>query len=161
MKYSLIHDVHLQLKSAEETIRDLREQNLKLMLEHKNKESELGKNIDKILIEKKKEKLKSDKNETLYMQKMYMANQIELENKIYKEELTQLKKQMELNEGNAKNKINQLEINNLIRYNILKKRILNNLNETKSKLANLNLKFMDNNNRGNKHIKKRKNFFIK
>ena len=54
---------------------------------------------------------------------------------------------MELNEGNAKNKINQLEINNLIRYNILKKRILNNLNETKSKLANLNLKFMDNNNR--------------
>ena len=147
MKYSLIHDVHLQLKSAEETIKDLREQNLKLMLEHKNKESELGKNIDKILIEKKKEKLKSDKNETLYMQKMYMANQIELENKIYKEELTQLKKQMELNEGNAKNKINQLEINNLIRYNILKKRILNNLNETKSKLANLNLKFMDNNNR--------------
>ena len=31
---------------------------------------------------------------------------------------------MELNEGNPKNKINQLEINNIIRYNILKKKEL-------------------------------------
>ena len=50
-------------------------------------------------------------------------------------------------DGNSKNKIKELEVNNLIKYNILKKRILNSLNETKMKLENLNLKYMDNNNR--------------
>ena len=146
-KYSLNYSVQSQLKSAEETIKNLREENLKLMLTHKNKESELGKNIDKILLEKKREKLLSDKNETLYMQKMFVANQIEMENRIYKDELEKLKKQMEVNEDNAKDKITKLEIQNLVKYNVLKSKILNNLNETKTKLANLNLKFMDNTSR--------------
>ena len=146
-KYSLNYSVQSQLKSAEETIKNLREENLKLMLTHKNKESELGKNIDKILLEKKREKLLSDRNETLYMQKMFVANQIEMENRIYKDELEKLKKQMEVNEDNAKDKITKLEIQNLVKYNELKSKILNNLNETKTKLANLNLKFMDNTSR--------------
>ena len=146
-KYSLNYNVQSQLKSAEETIKNLREENLKLMLTHKNKESELGKNIDKILLEKKREKLLSDRNETLYMQKMFVANQIEMENRIYKDELEKLKKQMEVNEDNAKDKITKLEIQNLVKYNVLKSKILNNLNETKTKLANLNLKFMDNTSR--------------
>ena len=146
-KYSLNYSVQSQLKSAEETIKNLREENLKLMLTHKNKESELGKNIDKILLEKKREKLLSDRNETLYMQKMFVANQIEMENRIYKDELEKLKKQMEVNEDNAKDKITKLEIQNLVKYNVLKSKILNNLNETKTKLANLNLKFMDNTSR--------------
>ena len=145
--YSINYSVQTQLKSAEETIQNLREENLKLMLAHKNKESELGKNIDKILLEKKKEKLLSDKYETLYMQKMLVANQIEMENKIYKDELEKMKKQMELNEDNAKDKITKLEIQNLVKYKTLKSKILNNLNETKTKLANLNLKFMDNTSR--------------
>ena len=147
IKYSLNHDVQLRLQTAEETIKDLREKNLKLMLEHKNKESDLGKKINEILIEKQEEKLKNEKNEILSMQKMQMANQVELENKIYKEEVEKLKKQIEIMDGDSKNKINKLEINNLIKYNILKKRILNSLNETKMKLENLNLKYMDNNNR--------------
>ena len=145
--YSINYSVQTQLKSAEETIQNLREENLKLMLAHKNKESELGKNIDKILLEKKKEKLLSDKYEALYMQKMLVANQIEMENKIYKDELEKIKKQMELNEDNAKDKITKLEIQNLVKYKTLKSKILNNLNETKTKLANLNLKFMDNTSR--------------
>ena len=146
-KYSLNYSVQSQLKSAEETIKNLREENLKLMLTHKNKESELGKNIDKILLGKKREKLLSDRNETLYMQKMFVANQIEMENRIYKDELEKLKKQMEVNEDNAKDKITKLEIQNLVKYKTLKSKILNNLNETKTKLANLNLKFMDNTSR--------------
>ena len=147
IKYSLNHDVQMRLQNAEDTISDLREKNLKLILEHKNKESELGQKINEILIEKKREKLNSERNETLCMQKMLIANQIELENKIYKEEVEQLKKQIEIMDGNSKNKIYELETNNLIKYNILKKKILNSLNETKMKLENLNLKYMDNNNR--------------
>ena len=147
IKYSLNRDVQTQLKKAEETIVDLRDKNLKLILEHKNKESELGKRINQILIEKKNEKLKSEKNETLMFQRMLISNQVELENKIYKEEVENLKKQIEIMDGNSKNKINELEVNHLIKYNILKKKILNSLNETKMKLENLNLKYMDNNNR--------------
>ena len=146
-RYSLNYTVQSQLRTAEETIKNLREENLQLMLEHKNKESELGKSIDKILLEKKKEKLLSDKNEVLYMQKMLIANRIEMENRIYKDEIEKMKKQMELNEDNAKDKITKLEIHNLVKYRLLKNKILNNLNETKTKLANLNLKFMDNTSR--------------
>ena len=80
-------------------------------------------------------------------QRMLISNQVELENKIYKEEVENLKKQIEIMDGNSKNKINELEVNHLIKYNILKKKILNSLNETKMKLENLNLKYMDNNNR--------------
>ena len=47
---------------------------------------------------------------------MLMANQIEMENKIYKEELKQLKQQIKINEGNAQNKFKELEIQNLIKY---------------------------------------------
>jgi len=146
-KYSLNHDVQLRLQKAEETINDLREQNLKLMLEHKNNESNLQKRINQVIKEKDEERLKRENNEVLSLQKMTMANQIELENKIYKEEVEKLKKQIEIMDGNSKSKINELEVNNLIKYNILKKRILNSLNETKMKLENLNLKYMDNNNR--------------
>ena len=147
IKHSINHDIEMRLQTAEETIKNLREINLKLMYEHKNKESDLQKNIEKILLEKKKDKLKNEKNETLYRQKMLMANQIEMENKIYKEEIENIKKQMNIMEGKNKNIIGQLEINNLIKYDSLKKKILNNLNETKIKLANLNMKYMDNNNR--------------
>lgn len=147
IKYSLNHDVQIRLKAAEETIKDLREKNLKLMLEHKNQESFLENKINSISKERDVEKAIREKNEILSMQKMTMANQIELENKIYREEVEKLKKQIEIMDGDSKSKINQLEVNNLIRYNILKKRILNSLNETKMKLENLNLKYMDNNNR--------------
>ena len=147
IKYSLNHDVQLRLQAAEETINDLREKNLKLMLEHKNQESFLENRINLISKERDVEKALREKNEILSMQKMTMANQIELENKIYREEVEKLKKQIEIMDDNSKSKINQLEVNNLIRYNTLKKRILNSLNETKMKLENLNLKYMDNNNR--------------
>ncbi len=121
-KHSINHDIEMRLQTAEETIKNLREINLKLMYEHKNKESDLQKNIEKILLEKKKDKLKNEKNETLYRQKMLMANQIEMENKIYKEEIENIKKQMNIMEGKNKNIIGQLEINNLIKYDSLKKK---------------------------------------
>ena len=122
IKHSINHDIEMRLQTAEETIKNLREINLKLMYEHKNKESDLQKNIEKILLEKKKDKLKNEKNETLYRQKMLMANQIEMENKIYKEEIENIKKQMNIMEGKNKNIIGQLEINNLIKYDSLKKK---------------------------------------
>ena len=147
IKYSLSHEAQLRLQEAEETIKDLNEKNLKLMLDKKKRESELQKNINEILLEIKKEKLNFEKNEILSMQKLQNAKQIELENEIYKKEVEKLKKQIETIDLDSKSKINELEMSNLIKYNILKKKILGSLNETKLKLEKLNLKYMDNNNR--------------
>ena len=147
IKYSLSHEAQLRLQEAEETIKDLNEKNLKLMLDKKKRESELQKNINEILLEIKKEKLNFEKNEILSMQKLQNAKQIELENEIYKKEVAKLKKQIETIDLDSKSKINELEMSNLIKYNILKKKILGSLNETKLKLEKLNLKYMDNNNR--------------
>ena len=54
IKYSLNHDVQIRLKAAEETIKDLREKNLKLMLEHKNQESFLENKINSNIYSSKK-----------------------------------------------------------------------------------------------------------
>ena len=122
IKYSLSHEAQLRLQEAEETIKDLNEKNLKLMLDKKKRESELQKNINEILLEIKKEKLNFEKNEILSMQKLQNAKQIELENEIYKKEVEKLKKQIETIDLDSKSKINELEMSNLIKYNILKKK---------------------------------------
>ena len=148
-KYSYCHNVQVLLKEAEETIKNLNEKNLNLILEHKNKEVEFQNKINEILLKIENDKLNREKQEILSTQKIQNAKQIELENEMYKKEIIKLKKQIETIDCNSKSKINELQVNNLIKFNSLKKKILSNLTETKLKLDNLNFNYLDNNNRIN------------
>ena len=147
MVISLKHDVEIKLKDAEFSLKRLQEQNEKLILESKNIESKLNQKIDKVLIEKQYEKLRMEQNEMIYMQKLAIIRQIEMENEIYKEEVQNLKRQIEILKGVTDRKMKQIEFENTIKYSQLKKKMMENLNETKKKLANLNLKYLDNSNR--------------
>ena len=131
MVISLKHDVEIKLKDAEFSLKRLQEQNEKLILESKNIESKLNQKIDKVLIEKEYEKLRMEQNEMLYMQKWAIIRQIEMENEIYKEEVQNLKRQIEILKGARDRKIKQIEIENTIKYSLLKKKMVENLNETK------------------------------
>ena len=96
MAISIKHDVELKLKDAEFTLNQLQQQNQKLLLDSKYLESKLNKKIDNVLLEKKYEKMKMEQNELLYRQKIFMIRHIEMENEIYKEEVQNLKRQIEI-----------------------------------------------------------------
>ena len=147
MIISLKHDIEIKLKEAEFSIKKLKEQNEQLILDSKNIEIKLNQKIDKVLTEKQYEKLKMEQNESLYSQKWAIIHQVEMENEIYKEEVQNLKREIEILKGVTDRKMKQIEIENNIKYSQLKKKMMENLNETKKKLVNLNLKYIDNNNR--------------
>lgn len=147
MIISLKHDIEIKLKEAEFSIKKLKEQNEQLILDSKNIEIKLNQKIDKVLTEKQYEKLKMEQNESLYTQKWAVIHQVEMENEIYKEEVQNLKREIEILKGVTDRKMKQIEIENNIKYSQLKKKMMENLNETKKKLVNLNLKYIDNNNR--------------
>ncbi len=147
MVISLKHDIEIKLKEAEFSIKKLKEQNEQLILDSKNIEIKLNQKIDKVLTEKQYEKIKMEQNESLYSQKWAIIHQVEMENEIYKEEVQNLKREIEILKGVTDRKMKQIEIENNIKYSQLKKKMMENLNETKKKLVNLNLKYIDNNNR--------------
>ena len=144
---SLKHDVELKLKDAEFLIQELQEMNKRLIIDGKYQESKLNKKIDATLLEKQYEKIKFEKSETLYFQKMSIMRQIELENDIYREEVQNLKRQIEILHDVTKNKLRQIEVENKIKYNQLKKKMMEHLKETKIKLSKLNLEYLDSDNR--------------
>ena len=144
---SLKHDVELKLKDAEFLIQELQEMNKRLIIDGKYQESKLNKKIDDTLLEKQYEKIKFEKSETLYFQKMSIMRQIELENDIYREEVQNLKRQIEILHDVTKNKLRQIEVENKIKYNQLKKKMMEHLKETKIKLSKLNLEYLDSDNR--------------
>ena len=144
---SLKHDVELKLKDAEFLIQELQEMNKRLIIDGKYQESKLNKKIDDTLLEKQYEKMKFEKSETLYFQKMSIMRQIELENDIYREEVQNLKRQIEILHDVTKNKLRQIEVENKIKYNQLKKKMMEHLKETKIKLSKLNLEYLDSDNR--------------
>ena len=147
MIISLKHDVELKLKDAEYSLKQLEEQNKKLIIDSKYLESKLNKKIDDVLLEKKYEKMKMEQNELLYRQKILLIKHVEMENEIYKEEIKNLKRQIELLKQVTENKIKQIDIEKSIKFNELKKRMTDNLNETKKRLSKLNLQYLDSSNR--------------
>ena len=54
-----------------------------------------------------------------------------MENEIYKEEVQNLKREIEILKGVTDRKMKQSEIENNIKYSQLKKKMMENLNETK------------------------------
>ena len=130
-------------KSMTELIHEMREKNNKMMMEKDEEGRKLRLRMDEIEMEKQMADLKNKRNNTIYNQKMSVIHDIELENKIYREEVNDLKKKNEENELNAKTKIEKLDILNQLKFSQFKKRMINNLKEAKNNVSKLNLEYMD------------------
>ena len=130
-------------KSLIELIREIREQNNKILLEKEEEGRNLRKKMDEIELAKEMEDLKIKRNNVLYNQKMSIIHDIELENKIYREEVQDLKKKNEEIKISTKKKLERYDILNQLKFAQFKKKMMNNLQEAKDNVSKLNLEYMD------------------
>ena len=102
---------------------------------------------DKLEHEKEYESQKYNTNISIYNQKMSLIHHTEMENEIYKNEVKELKEENEQLKNAAKKKLESLDIKNTLKYNELKMKMINHLNEAKKNVSKLNLHYMDVNSR--------------
>ena len=130
-------------KSLSELIHEMREENNKLIKKKDDEQRTLKNRLDEIELDKKMIDLKNIRNNTIYSQKMSVIHEIEMENKIYKEEVNDLKKKNEELKLITKTKIESLDILNQLKFSQFKKKMINNLKEAKNNVSKLNLEYMD------------------
>ena len=78
-----------------------------------------------------------------YAQKIETTNQLIIDKKNLNQEINNLKKEIEEMNLNYKETLRQKEINNEIKYSNLKKKMMDNINQTQSKVTELNIQYMD------------------
>ena len=94
-------------------------------------------------LEKTLENLSHNRDMTLYNQKMSVVHHIEHENRVYKDEVNDLKKKNEELGKATKEKLESLDILNQIKFSQFKKKMIDNLKDAKDNVSRLNLEYMD------------------
>ena len=124
---------------------DLQKKNDELILEKEKELKDMKLRYERIIHEKEYELEKYQTNISIYNQKMNMIRQIEMENDIYKNEIQELKNKNEELLKTTKDKLDDYEIQNKIKYNHLKLSMIEHLKDAKNKVTKLNLNYMDTN----------------
>ena len=143
MRINLKESLDKYDKSLTELIHEMREQNNKNILEKEEEGRNLRKKIDQIELERKMEDLQNKRNNVIYNQKMSVIHDIEHENKIYRDEVQDLKKQNEEIKLNTKIKLEKYDVLNQLKFAQFKKKMMNNLKEAKDNVSKLNLEYMN------------------
>ena len=132
-----------ELSDAKEYIKQLNKEKYELM-EKQNEEIKLyKKEIEKLLNEKDFHQLNYNKRLTIFEQRMGKVNELEMENKVYREELLNLKEENKKLEEEKNNKLKEFEIKNQLRFKKIKNQVMNDLSETKENLLKLSLEHFD------------------
>jgi len=139
-------DLEEQMKQIEKEIQKLNKEKLDIMKKRDENNSLFKRKISELenLIEY--EKLDYEKNTVLYNQKMSVYNQLVMENEIYSQEVKKLKNDMENLEEKKKLEFQQLKVENLIKFDIVKKKMLNTLKQTNEAANKLNKEYNETNN---------------
>ena len=132
-----------RIEDAEIYIKELKKQIIDLKLQNKEKENELNQKIYDIISEKEKQNYYSKLEEIINNQKMKVINYIEMENKIFKKEVNDLKENQKIMEEKTKEKMKKMETENLFKYKNLKKEMKESLKKSKENLSELNLEYLD------------------
>ena len=142
-RISVINSIEKNDRSLTELIQEMREQQNKIIMGKEEEGRKLRLKMDELEMEKKLNDLKNIRNNTIYNQKMSLIHDIELENKIYKDEIEDLKKKNEEIKLMTKTKIESLDILNQLKFSQFKKKMIDNLKEAKNNVSKLNLEYMD------------------
>ena len=133
----------IQLLNAEGKIKDLQEENLKTMEKHYKEQKLLEKEIENLKLLREKDEALNRNNREIFNQRIEIMNQIDEENRIDKEEIKILKEKNEKLKIDSENKLRTQQINNEIKYNELKSKMLENLKETQRNVTKLNIQYMN------------------
>ena len=132
-----------ELSDAKEFIKQLNKEKYELMEQHNNEIKLYKREIEKLLNEKDFHQLNYNKRLTIFEQRMGKVNELEMENKVYREELLDLKEENKKLEEEKNNKLKEFEIKNQLRFKKIKNQVMNDLSETKENLLKLSLEHFD------------------
>ena len=132
-----------ELNNEREHIIALNKEKYELMLKQNDEIKNYKIELQKLLNERDFEQVNYNKRLTLFEQKMGKVNELEMENKVYREELNDLKEKNKELEEKTSNKMKELEVNNLLKFKTIKKKIINDLKGAKEKFFEISLKHMD------------------
>ena len=132
-----------KLNKAHINIQELKKKNEEYMIQKEKELKDLQSKYDKLEFDKEYESKKYNTNISIYNQKMSMVHQTEMENEIYRNEIKELKEINDTLKNATKVKLDSLEVKNSIKYNELKKKMMNHLTEAKKNVSRLNLKYME------------------
>ena len=132
-----------ELNNEREHIIALNKEKYELMLKQNDEIKNYKSELEKLLNERDFEQLNYNKRLTIFEQKMGKVNELEMENKVYREELNDLKEKNKELEEKTSNKMKELEVNNLLKFKTIKNKIINDLKGAKEKFFEISLKHMD------------------
>jgi hypothetical protein len=141
LKYYLSNEE--KLHKANKKIAELNKKYEDYFNEKEKELSDYKYKYDKLEHEKEYESQKYNTNISIYNQKMSLIHHTEMENEIYKNEVKELKEENEQLKNAAKKKLESLDIKNTLKYNELKMKMINHLNEAKKNVSKLNLHYME------------------
>ena len=136
-------NVENEIEKAEIYIKELEKKNKDISIQSKEKENVLKQKINKMITEKEKERIKLEQDSIVYNQKMSVINYIEMENKVFQDEVKDLKEKQKNLEIKAKENIQKMEIENILKYRKLKEKMMESLNETKDNVSKLKIENFD------------------
>lgn len=145
LKYYLSNEE--KLHKANKKIEELNKKYEDYFNEKEKELSDYKYKYDKLEHEKEYESQKYNTNISIYNQKMSLIHHTEMENEIYRNEVKELKEENEQLKNATKKKLESLDIKNTLKYNALKMKMINHLNEAKKNVSKLNLHYMDANSR--------------
>ena len=114
-----------KLYKAQKKIKELSKKHEDYIIEKEKELKDLQLKYDKLSHEREYESQKYNTNISIYNQKMSMVHQTEMENEIYRNEIKELKEKNDSLKNSTKIKLESLEIKNSIKYNELKKKMMN------------------------------------
>ena len=143
LKEQLSHAKYLEneLKKANDQILLLNKEKYELMVKQNEEIKNYKLEMEKLLIEKDFHQLNYNKGLSIFEQRMGKVTELEMENKVYKEELNDLKDLNKKLEESTKNKIKDLEVKNQLKFKSIKEKIMNDLTEAKDDMLKLNLNY--------------------
>ena len=145
LRKKVVESIHIEkeLNNAKEYIKQLDKEKKELMEKQNEEIRKYKAEMQKLLTEKDFQQLNYNKRLIIFEQKIGKVNELEKENKVYKEELLDLKEMNKKLEEEKNNKIKEIEIKNEIKFKKIKNKIMNNLSETKDNLLKLSFDHFD------------------
>ena len=141
------YNLEEQLKIIEDEMKKTNKEKLELIKKRDEKFSLLNRKINELENIIDFEKLDYEKNTVLYKQKMSVYNHLLMENEVYSEEVDNLKKQLENFDQKKKEELQKEKVVNLLKYEKLKKKMLETIKQSNEESSKLNLEYMDVNNK--------------
>ena len=140
---TLSQELQLKNNNLENRINQLHEDKLQITATKNEEIVELQRKLTKLQLEFDSEIIKFKKKEEIYQQKMDIIHVLEKDNWEYYEEVKDLKeKNLKLKAKNEQD-LNSKDIENKIKYEKLKKKLVQEVKDAKNNIKKLNLKYMD------------------